>query len=322
VTLVICAGCYSPSYRDCEVTCAGNVCPSGLMCENGMCRVPGAAGLPCGSLDDARTDDTMVVDDAPSDAPAVVNWPAPQLLLTVPNSARSPTMPSDGLTLYFSLVPSTIGKAIRGSASGPFTLTTSPPNLETSQVEDGPDVSADHQSLFFIRNSLSGRDINIATYDAAQNTWTAGSPPPDLDSVGYNSGNPSITPDKLMCAFDNINDQLATGLYIATRPTLVQQWEPAVRLSQLADANVALSPALSADKLTLYYAKPVNGKLDIFEIRRASPTATFSGAGTPLSSTINTAVDETDPFISSDGKTLLFARANGNRFEIWGSTRP
>jgi hypothetical protein len=287
-----------------------------------MCRAPGASGLPCGSLEDARSDGTLDPDAPTGDAATVVNWPAPQLLLTGTNSYRSPTMPSDGLTLYFGIVPSTIGKATRFSATGPFTLAASPPNLETSQVEDGPDVSADHQVLVFIRNGLSLRDINIATYDAAQNTWGTGAPPPDLDSVGYNSGNPSITPDKLMCAFDNINDQQMTGLYIATRPNLTQTWMPAIRLSQLADANVALSPALSADKLTLYYTKRVGSQLDIFEIRRASPSDTFAGAGTPLSSTINTGADETDPFISSDGKTLLFARANGNHYEIFGSTRP
>lgn len=37
-------GCYGPQYRDCEVSCASNVCPSGLECREGMCRVGGMTG--------------------------------------------------------------------------------------------------------------------------------------------------------------------------------------------------------------------------------------------------------------------------------------
>lgn len=41
--------CYSPSYRDCEVACAGGACPSGLSCDPALkvCRLEGAGGA-CG----------------------------------------------------------------------------------------------------------------------------------------------------------------------------------------------------------------------------------------------------------------------------------
>jgi len=53
VPLLLVVGCYSPSYRDCEVTCASGQCPAGLRCDNGVCRLPGmtgACGVPMGDV--------------------------------------------------------------------------------------------------------------------------------------------------------------------------------------------------------------------------------------------------------------------------------
>jgi hypothetical protein len=40
---IVLAGCYSPSYRDCEITCAGQSCPSGLQCTDGVAAAAAAA---------------------------------------------------------------------------------------------------------------------------------------------------------------------------------------------------------------------------------------------------------------------------------------
>lgn len=42
-------GCYSPSYKDCEVGCAAGSCPDGLECRAGMCRV-GESTQSCGEV--------------------------------------------------------------------------------------------------------------------------------------------------------------------------------------------------------------------------------------------------------------------------------
>jgi photosystem II stability/assembly factor-like uncharacterized protein len=45
LSLLVC-GCYEPTFIDCNVTCgtSGALCPAGLSCQSGFCRVPGAAG--------------------------------------------------------------------------------------------------------------------------------------------------------------------------------------------------------------------------------------------------------------------------------------
>ena len=67
--VVVCVtGCYSPSYKDCEVTCAsGNGCPAGLTCDQalGACRTPDH-GASCGS----PAIDAPPGSDAAPDAPA------------------------------------------------------------------------------------------------------------------------------------------------------------------------------------------------------------------------------------------------------------
>lgn len=45
LVLALLAGCYQPAYEDCQITCANNVCPSGLSCVAGMCRTTTG---PCG----------------------------------------------------------------------------------------------------------------------------------------------------------------------------------------------------------------------------------------------------------------------------------
>lgn len=68
---VVCGfGCYGPSYKDCEVTCAtGNGCPSGLTCDDalGVCRTEGH-GVACGTTNEDSAGDGGI--DALPDAQA------------------------------------------------------------------------------------------------------------------------------------------------------------------------------------------------------------------------------------------------------------
>lgn len=69
-------GCYSPQYGDCEVTCASNVCPSGLACVDGMCRVNGMTGA-CGQQgqpDAAETGPIPLDQVAAKQLDAICSW--------------------------------------------------------------------------------------------------------------------------------------------------------------------------------------------------------------------------------------------------------
>lgn len=51
LALAALVGCYSPTYRDCEITCASRTCPSGLECIAGYCRTS-SSGPSCGGQGD------------------------------------------------------------------------------------------------------------------------------------------------------------------------------------------------------------------------------------------------------------------------------
>ena len=56
--------CYSPGYSDCQITCSGGACPSGFVCDQGVCRTAGFTGA-CGATADASGDG--VTDGPPND---------------------------------------------------------------------------------------------------------------------------------------------------------------------------------------------------------------------------------------------------------------
>ncbi len=71
LVLLALVGCYSPGYRDCEVTCGGGTCPSGFVCDQGVCRVEGFSGA-CGST----THDARMIDSPPNaddDGDGIIN---------------------------------------------------------------------------------------------------------------------------------------------------------------------------------------------------------------------------------------------------------
>lgn len=77
-------------------------------------------------------------------------------------------------------------------------------------------------------------------------------------------------------------------------------------------------PALSADRLTLVFARETAGHLDLYWAQRASVSAAFGAAIhiPELSGGNNTA-----PILSHDGRRLYFASDRSGSWDIWGATR-
>lgn len=69
VVLALATSCYSPSFGDCEVSCAGTVCPDNLECRAGLCRTAGATAS-CATITDRDSDG---VADASDNCPDVMN---------------------------------------------------------------------------------------------------------------------------------------------------------------------------------------------------------------------------------------------------------
>ena len=159
-----------------------------------------------------------------------------------------------------------------------------------AQSEEGPDVSGDGTTMFFIRDGTSLRDINVATRPSGQ-PWSGGAPVAELHPGG-NTANPSVSRDGLMIVFERL-DEVQYSLWQSTRMNLTASWTSPQPLTSL-PINAGFkphSPTLSTDKLTIYFhGLGPSGKNDIFEAHRSSPTAAFD-APTPVPG-INTAAEQ------------------------------
>ncbi|NVB83784.1 MAG: hypothetical protein HOV81_35745 [Kofleriaceae bacterium] len=312
---VLTAGCYSPGYRDCEVTCTTGACPSGLSCEQGYCRVPGETASCSSVLADAGND-TMADAGNPFGTPVA---------LTNDISVRDhdPSMTDNMLELYTSrqgAATEDIWRYARNQASSPFGTAAAETVSTQTQNEEGVDVSGDGTVMFFIRDGASQRDINMSTRPVGA-PWSNGTPIPELDP-GDNSANPSLSRDGLMIVFERL-DETQYSLWQSTRTSAQSQWMPPQPIMSLPISGglKPQSPMLSADKLTIYFhARGTSGSNDIFEAHRATVTASF-GAPVPVDG-VNTANEqEEDPWISADGKTIVFVRTQGNGTLIFTAAR-
>lgn len=114
----------------------------------------------------------------------------------------------------------------------------------------------------------------------------------------------------------------ASDLWWSVRGSTTESWSVAQRMPDgINSPQQDQSPFLSADGLALWFASDRSGgtgQSDLYVARRETPDAAF-GPPVALGREINTPLDETSPFISADGLTLLFGRGGPRR--IYQSTR-
>ena len=119
---------------------------------------------------------------------------------------------------------------------------------------------------------------------------------------------------------------LTLGVVPAVSAPIFSAWSAPVNLSGLNSPDSDLSPFVSADGLSLYFATTRPGGLggeDLWVARRSSTTTDF-GAPVNLGATINTSGSERSPALSADGLSLYFAttRPGGaGGFDIWAAQR-
>ena len=106
------------------------------------------------------------------------------------------------------------------------------------------------------------------------------------------------------------------GLFQSVRSSTAALWSAPAPLSELdADPLGAANGAISRDGLTIYFVRSSH----LLTATRATRSAAF-GAPTQLSE-LN-ALGESDPWISSDQRTILFAALDaGGKQHIYSATR-
>lgn len=227
-------------------------------------------------------------------------------------SGITPSISADELTIFLSIdlggtQSHDIFYATRLDKNSPFGTVIPLSGLNTSEMEWGPDISADGLSLYFARGINWNGDIYVAKRATTADPFGTPQLITEL-STSYAEMGPSISADDLSIYFagnmlGNISD-----LFMATRPDVNSPFSTPVALSSLNTAHNEAAPAISPDGLTIYFRRMYVGGMqqDIWSATRPDTNSPF---GMPyLVAELNyPGFSSYGPDVSFDGQTIYFA---------------
>jgi hypothetical protein len=317
--LGVLAGCFAPSPPE-GLPCGPapeRACPTGQVCDDdGRCRLtiePADARLPDAPL--PVIDAPPGTPDAPpADAPFV--WTITRIdELRSDTGDQDPSMTADGLTIVFSSSrdggDSDLFVATRGSIDAPW----SPPiqilELSSPEQELSPEIAPDGLSIYFISSALAGNYNVFAAYRAAPSD-AFGAP---VLQAGLSTGEGEYGVGRLgetlaIVARGGNGDDF----YLAERASAAEPWPAGTPIGELNTTDHGeASPYLTEDRLVLYFhRRDAGGSFQMFRTTRATPASPW---GPPVQIFAD---NDSDPWASSDEKTILFTRQS----DLYMATRP
>jgi len=150
----------------------------------------------------------------------------------------------------------------------------------------------------------------------------------DMPSVdGFTDSHPSVSADGRELYFTSNRDGGSTDIYVSTRFTTTDPWGPATKVLDLdTTSSTEGGPDLSDDGRTILFSRALVGGStgnDIFMATRTSPSSPWTNVA-PIAE-LNTTGSERSPHLSSDGKTVWWAKNVGTSttpdYDIWTATR-
>ncbi len=278
-------------------------------------------------------------------AGAESEWSEPVHLdapINTPNADQSPALSPDGLSLYLaSDRPGTFGgvdlwvsrRASRNSDWGtPVNLGAS---INSSSLESGPNLSPDGHLLFFQSNRPGGQGSNDIYVSRRPDTdddfgWE---PPVNL-GPDVNTAAAEVAPwyqqrdaDGPALYFDRGPSNVFADIYKAPMTRDGHARGPATLVAELSTPDFndgRMTVRADGREIVFFSDRPGGlGGTDLWRSARRSVHDAWSppvNLGAPL----NTVDNELLPFLSRDGRTLLFTstRPGGlGNFDIWMSTR-
>jgi Tol biopolymer transport system component len=288
---------------------------------------PGGAPLdePSGAAGDAVV---------PPEAPRCVFGPFAQLerLTNDPNGNYwSPAMSSDSLTLFFGGSraddPEHIFSTARANPSAAFVTVSLTAGVNSNASEGTPTESFDGLTLYFYSTRPGGpgdRDLWSATRPDRSSNFARPAPVAAINGPGVDHL-PWLSRDELTLIFSSIRPggEGDADLWVSRREARDQDFAPPLPLEGVNSASYEGRSTLSSNQLGIIFASTRDGGRGGFDLW----TATRGSVDEPFGDVenlgeLNAESSEFDPFLSEDGRELLFISDRRGRAEIWRATRP
>lgn len=264
-----------------------------------------------GPLEPISADRIFMVSGDPRPLPSPVNSPA---------SEYNPELSANGLRLYFSSRrPGGKGSndlyvATRESRDAPFSdVRNLGPAVNSEHWETGPTLTDDELELYYTSKKDGSRDLYVAKRNSVDEPFRdvekLAAP---INSGGTDSG-PYVSGDGLDLLFSSIREGNVghRDLYHASRDSRDAPWgEPQWLGPVINSVSSDSSPALIADKLTLFFHTRRRGGTTSHDIMMSQRASVDSAWQEPKFLSFNTAAfHEGTPSLSTDGGEL-FMRSN------------
>jgi hypothetical protein len=228
-------------------------------------------------------------------------------------------MRDDGLELV-ALLGTDMVRFTRASTTAPWG--TLQPITEVNDFDNlSGELSGDGIEIVMSKNQ-SGVDFHHALRAAPTGSFIAFAPMPTASETGEDYS-PSLSRDRRVMVFGSQRGNTSGELYLAKRAQPGDtEWSTIELLPDLNTNSREEGPHLSADQLTIYFAsnRPGgSGGFDIYRSTRSNTSVDFPPA-TPVTE-LNSVEDERDPWLSADGRLILFARGTNNQDQLFQATR-
>jgi len=240
---------------------------------------------------------------------------------------QDPSMTFEELELYFTSATAGLNDiwvARRTLPTDPWGAGTLVTELSSPQNDEDPEVSVDGLIMFFSSDrGGAGKRLHVSRRRTRDTPWEQPAPVNGLGASALDQA-PAVDRAQLYLVFASQRGAApAAHLYAATRPDASAAWQSAGELTALSSTALDTDPALFAEGRGLVFASRRTAPgvtTDLFQTARPDVSSPFAARVDPISE-LNTGSSEEDPWISQDGRHILFVSDRDGRSRIYESRR-
>jgi hypothetical protein len=248
------------------------------------------------------------------------------LRFTAETHALNTGTPRPGLAVVFEVISGS-GAFFGGDGETPPRRTLAEHSALNSIARESVfSISRDGLEIFFASNrdgGSGGLDIYRAVRTSVNEPF---GPPVNVSEINtpVDETGPSISADRLTLYFTGYNASTYYDLYTATRPALDQPFDPPQPITELDTDQWQLHPMPSDDQLRLYFVQWIDSTWN-YNLLLAQRSSLSSPFGSPAwLANLNTAYNESFPFLTSDELTIIFSSdrpATKAGWNLWMAAR-
>jgi len=243
------------------------------------------------------------------------------------DEVQDPSLTFEELEIYFTSPTGGLNdiwvsrRTLPSDPWGPSTLVT---ELSSPQNDEDPEVSVDGLIMYFASDrGGDGRRLYVARRRTRDTPWET---PARVDTLGASALDeaPALDRGQLYLVFASQRGTASVPhLFGTTRPDASAAWPAASEITALTSAWSDSDPALYSDGRGLLFASrrlTQGGKADLFQATRSDAGAPFASSLAPITE-LNTSYTEEDPWVSQDGRHIVFTSDRSGRSRIYEAWR-